>query len=519
MANIKEKLSLEDNFTNGFMRFVQLADNAKNAVTNLAYEASDKMMNIGETMEGRSEVISRSAYSLGNFLNSLGLSVDGVDGAFQRFSFNLNHFKRDEDEAAKSTKTLTQSLQEMGQSRAGDILSHQMLRFTGILFGVRRLLRYFREAFQRLPEGIQESWMGPLNSLKNLFAGAMGGFLQGAQKGLDRLNAAFNSAGGQKFARGLETIFRGLGTAIGWIADKIGMFVEFLGNNFQTVFAIAIPFITIFAAKMLAAGAATVMANLPLIILVGLVAAVTVGLMKAGVTAEQIGATIGAVFGGLYAFIGNGVVTMYNAFASFAEFIANVFNDPVGAALNLFYDLADGVLSTLENIAHAIDKIFGSNLAGTISGWRAGMEQWRAENLTENAIKFDRMEAINYDDAIASFSAKGANFANSLSNFSLANAVAVPLSDISSDTSSISGSAGKIANAVSDTNEELKSLVDMAERQYVNNINLTSQTPIITINGQNTGNSEADRRALVEMIRDELLTQASSTSIRSTAMP
>lgn len=86
---------------------------------------------------------------------------------------------------------------------------------------------------------------------------------------------------------------------------------------------------------------------------------------------------------------------------------------------------------------------------------------------------------------------------------------------------SVGGSLGSdvadIKKEVAMSEEDLKSLVDMAERQYVNNINLNAQTPVITVNGQNTGNTADDRKALANAIRDILIEQAASASIRSTA--
>lgn len=86
---------------------------------------------------------------------------------------------------------------------------------------------------------------------------------------------------------------------------------------------------------------------------------------------------------------------------------------------------------------------------------------------------------------------------------------------------SVGGSLGSdvsdIKKEVAMSEEDLKSLVDMAERQYVNNINLTAQTPVITVNGQNTGNNAEDRKALANALRDILLEQSASASIRSTA--
>ena len=67
-----------------------------------------------------------------------------------------------------------------------------------------------------------------------------------------------------------------------------------------------------------------------------------------------------------------------------------------------------------------------------------------------------------------------------------------------------------IKKSVDLSNEDLKSLVDVATRRYVNNINLTSQTPVITINGQNTGRTKEDREALADAIALVLAEQIAS---------
>ena len=69
------------------------------------------------------------------------------------------------------------------------------------------------------------------------------------------------------------------------------------------------------------------------------------------------------------------------------------------------------------------------------------------------------------------------------------------------------------------SNEDLKSLVDVATRRYVNNINLTSQTPVITINGQNTGRTKEDREALADAIKLVLAEQWAAGATNAIAMP
>lgn len=89
--------------------------------------------------------------------------------------------------------------------------------------------------------------------------------------------------------------------------------------------------------------------------------------------------------------------------------------------------------------------------------------------------------------------------------------------ELLTDTNSIAGDVSSINKSVNMADEDLKNLVDMAERQYVNQINLTAQTPVVTINGANTGNTEEDRRKLGDTIRDIILEQAAAGSYRSTA--
>lgn len=81
----------------------------------------------------------------------------------------------------------------------------------------------------------------------------------------------------------------------------------------------------------------------------------------------------------------------------------------------------------------------------------------------------------------------------------------------------IADSVSSIQKSVQMTDEDLQSLVDIAERRYVNNINLTSQAPVINITGQNTGNTAADRMNLANTLRDILVQQVAAGTTTSTA--
>ena len=346
--------------------------------------------------------------------------------------------------------------------------------------------------------------------------------LQGLQPALDRLTSALNSDSGQKLMRGLETLGRAAGEAMGFLLDIVSSLVEFLGNNFQTVVTIAAVAAAVFGAQMLFAAAATMAANWPIILMIGLLTAAVIGLQQAGVTSEQIFGAIGTGVGFLYALCYNLVADLWDVIADFAEFFANVFNDPLAAVARLFFNVFDKILGVVEGAAGALDAVanfFGENsdMAGAVSSARGKMSNWVDDTFGAPAVTVKRMERKDYGDTMSAFSDKFKGLGSSLSDFSLSNAVSVPLASADTKLGNISDSVGKIEKSVNMTDEDIKSLVDMAERRYVNNINLTAQTPVITVNGANTGRTAADRQALADAIAAILVEQSASGAARSTA--
>lgn len=403
--------------------------------------------------------------------------------------------------------------------KAYDGINKQLTRFALSIFSVSKIMQFFQSSLSRAPQSIQDSWNGLGSTLKDTFAGVVVSALKGLQPHLDRLNAALNSEAGQKMARGFETLANVGGQALGFLLDIVSELVQFIGNNFQTVMTIAAVAASIFAAQMFLSAAATLATAWPILLIVGLIAAFVIGLQEAGVTSEQIFSTIGAGAGWLYAFVYNLIADAWNVIAVFAEFFANVFNDPVAAVAHLFFDTFDAILGVVETVAGAIDAVLGTNMSGAVSGFRGKMSAWVDDTFGEKSVEIKRLAKISYTDTMADFASKGAGMANALSDISLSNMSGIDLlDDISQSSSSTAGSAGNIEKSIDATQEDIKSLVDVAERRYVNNINLSAQTPVINVNGQNTGRTAADRQNLANAIRDVLLEQMSSGSSRSTAI-
>jgi hypothetical protein len=77
----------------------------------------------------------------------------------------------------------------------------------------------------------------------------------------------------------------------------------------------------------------------------------------AGTSVSATGIITGA-FAVMGAFVFNSVlVPLQNGFAMFANFVGNVFTNPVAAVKVLFYDMAITVLQYMQNIASAVEGL------------------------------------------------------------------------------------------------------------------------------------------------------------------
>ena len=89
-----------------------------------------------------------------------------------------------------------------------------------------------------------------------------------------------------------------------------------------------------------------------------------------GIGMTEVCGWVGQVLGMLYAIGYNVFASLWNVIAAFAEFFANVWNDPLGATARLFFDIFDTILGIVETTAGAIDALLGTSLAGTVAGFR-----------------------------------------------------------------------------------------------------------------------------------------------------
>lgn len=212
--------------------------------------------------------------------------------------------------------------------------------------------------------------------------------------------------------------------------------------------------------------------------------------------------------------------------------IVNVIEGMKVSVLVAIEGMVNGAIDLINNFISAINSVLGTSIgavehvtfgataaaeyeankqarADKLAEMQAEYDQWKADAQQQiydmrNQANLDRISR-NLEIYDAQREARGTSGGSSYEE------------EIAANTGATAGSAGAIEKSLGLAEEDLKSLVDVAEQRYVNRINLTSQTPVININGANTGNTQADRQRLADQLRDVLLEQMSAGSSRSTS--
>lgn len=360
------------------------------------------------------------------------------------------------------------------------------------------------EMFESMPKTYGQVWTQIKNKAISAFDGIM-----------TRINGFLNSDTGTAIVNGILNGINIVASGVSWLMDRIESMGNTIKNNWskiQPIIEVAAPIsigiiLALFAAWTVSAASAaiaTLAAVWPLL-LIGAAIGLSISLaMKMGATFGDVCEFIGAILGGLYALGYNLIADAWNLIAVFIEFFGNVFNDPIGSIIRLFYDLLDVVLGVVETIANALDAVFGSNMAAAVNGFRDDMKSWVDDSLGEKAFTVERMDKLDYGNTVNSWAAGGKAFGNSvedaMKSFDGAlSSISDPFGGIDSFdmAESMSGAnlgkvdeVGKINSDVNIADEDIKLLKDVAEMRYVQNF-VTLQ-PSIAMSASVTKDADFD---------------------------
>ncbi|CAI6081986.1 hypothetical protein PAECIP112173_03392 [Paenibacillus sp. JJ-100] len=283
---------------------------------------------------------------------------------------------------------------------------------------------YTQQAFDTMLDSPLQKW----NALVNQFNGVLGQIGQVALVALtpllDRLNEAFANGEFTGIIEWISNAFMIAANALTILVDGILYIASVILQNWDIIqpilMALAIVVLALVIAQVYSLVVAWLLLNWPILLAIAAIAAVIGILSMMGVSGTEILGAIIGIFMLLGEIIRVVIATMWNRFAIFADFIANLFNEPVYAGKKLLYDLAMFALQTFYNIivgieeflgkaAGAIGKVaslindtFGTNLyvmsesdinigSRSIKGWMDALESWEPKSEKE-AFHMKRMD-------------------------------------------------------------------------------------------------------------------------------
>ena len=304
-----------------------------------------------------------------------------------------------------------------------------------------------------------------------------------------------------------------IGSAALWLRDNFEYFLPVLS-------AVAGMFI---ALKIQALGAALAtakgwaIAHWEILLIGALIAGVVAIAIYSGTKMEDIGRGIGKIWGWLYAFGYNIVADAYNLIVTFAEFFANVWNDPLNAVTRLFVGVFDVILSIVETAAAAIDAVLKTNMSGAVANFRANLKVDLDNAYGEQKVHFDRMDKFSgaeTRDLMEQFGDVGAGLGSKLDNFlggmnDLVNSADATSNAVAGagEVGSV-GSVGKIKGDVKLSDEDLKYYRNIAEAKYMQKIEVNTLQPQVNISVENGKDLKAED--ISDMVTATLIEQANN---------
>lgn len=328
------------------------------------------------------------------------------------------------------------------------------------------------------------------------------------QDAASQWNDFINSADGQRILSNMITLFSVLAEAGVDALSFLGQGALFVADNLDMILpvlgAIGIAYGLLHAKALLAAGAnvagalasaaAWAVVHWPILLIAAALMGALMYAQQFQFGIEEVGAAVGMVFGMLYAVGYNTFASLWNLIAAFAEFFANVWNDPLGATVRLFTDVFDSILSIVETVAGAIDALLGSDLQSAVSGFRGKISSWVDDTYGESAVQIKRMAMLDVGNTAGQWGEYGGNLGAKLDNMNLNlediagsfggfNMGDIPTGDQLGDIGKV-GSVGSVKNVEGDirlADEDLKLYRDLAERRYMNQIELKTLAPNINV--------------------------------------
>ena len=235
-------------------------------------------------------------------------------------------------------------------------------------------------------------------------------------------------------------------------------------------------------------------------------------------TTGIIGAAVYVLGAGIY---NNFIFPTYNGFAMLANFIGNVFHNPVAAVKVLFLDMANTCISYVLNMARAIENIINKipgvsvNITSGLDALKNGIGTKAKTIKDESGWKeyVKQPELMDYSAAASKGYAKGSALAGKVSNL-VSGGIGrmdfggnIPAAT-AGDPATVKGTGKNGSMNVKLEDEDIDSLRELAERDYVARIAQNTLAPNIQVTFTGDINQELDYEkigpAVAQILQDEI---------------
>ncbi|MFC9706975.1 hypothetical protein ACFTRD_02310 [Paenibacillus sp. NPDC056933] len=345
----------------------------------------------------------------------------------------------------------------------------------GFIQGLQTVLEmqgYTQQAFDTMLDSPLQKWTALVNQFNGILSEIGTKALEVLSPVLDRLNEAISSGQFSAFIEWIGGAFAIIAQVVAFIVDGFINFATVVQENWDIIAPIltAIAMVLLYnmivslgivIAEVFLLAVAWLAVNWPILLIIAAIAALIMIFQMFGATGTDILGAIIGTFMMLGEIVRVVIATVWNIFASLADFLINLFIDPVYAIQKLFYDLGMFVLQTLYNVmvgiedflkkavgaisdvASFINDTFGTNLSvmsesdinigsKTIAGWMDTLKSMEPKS-DKDVFKSMRMDG-EYDPTVYN---KGPELAEEfVSNFS-------PTSNADSKNKGLPGNFGK----------------------------------------------------------------------------
>lgn len=430
-----------------------------------------------------------------------------------------------------------------------------------------------QKAFEKMLDSPAAKWSRVIETFKFKMASAGRDAMRALEPLFNSLSKAFDNGSFDSFFTGLQNGLRIVAQFMSAVVDGAMWLINIIQQGGPVVSGIITSIATVSLAllirslwatipPLIAQAGAWLAINWPILLIAAAIGGLIALLVHFGVSAQQVVGVVVGVFYTLYASIYNYIALLWNLFASWAEFLINLFIDPVYAIKKLFYDLAktfgDYMINMIRSaedfaggfvkvILQAVNKalegfnwfvnkandLFGTDFktVGKIDadnvhlvsdGLKNLMSELQEPTSTKNVVKIDRMQQKNLKDyydkgyttgsnatdkALKSISGfingtKKAALQGDPSKYNLGNNNTIPNIDKVKKV-------GKIEDKVDISSEDLKMMRELAEMKNIQNFVTLNPTVHMTTGDINSGD---DLDTIIDRIEKTLAEDIASSA-------